>query len=197
MAFQVPIRTERICPCPFEDPSVPPHRRCWGIKAAAAPYTNAAGSVWSAWALLWNHDKNSSKLATLKHKENNNRKSPSVQKGMFQAPFSYGERRAGGREQGDLKRAGPLPRQLWILWWRDLILSLWFRGARKLIEYSDLPPVFLVAWPRCCVVPLHQTAPNLHKSQPCKSPHSTSSPLLSPPTPHRPVSFSSPIDRKP
>lgn len=90
-------------------PSFPPHRRCWGIKAAAAPYTNAAGSVWSAWALLWNHDKNSSKLATLKHKENNNRKSPSVQKGMFQALFSYSERREGGREERDLKRAGPPP----------------------------------------------------------------------------------------
>jgi len=55
-------------------------------------------------------------LATLKHKENNNRKSPSVQKGMFQALFSYSERGEGGREERDLKRAGPpLPRQLWIL----------------------------------------------------------------------------------
>lgn len=166
---------------PLRIPAFPPHRPCWEIKAAAAPYTNAAGSVWSAWALLWNHDKNSSKLATLKHKENNNRKRPSVQKGMFQALFPYSERREGGREEGDLKRAClPLPRQLWILWWRDLILSLWFRGARKLIEYSDLPPVFLVAWPRCCVVPLHQTALNLHKSQPCKSLCSASS-LPAPP----------------
>jgi len=55
-------------------------------------------------------------LATLKHKENNNRKSPSVQKGMFQALFSYSERGEGGREERDLKGAGPpLPRQLWIL----------------------------------------------------------------------------------
>lgn len=106
------------------------------------------------------------------------------------SPTVKGERVGGRREiwRGQVPPA--LPRQPWILWWRDLILSLWFRGARKLIEYSDLPPVFLVAWPRCCVVPLHQTALNLHKSQPCKR-------LLSASPPSPPTSFPILIARKP
>lgn len=98
------------------------------------------------------------------------------------SPTVKGER-VGGRREIWRGQVALLPQQLWILWWRDLILSLWFRGARKLIEYSDLPPVFLVAWPRCCVVPLHQTALNLHKSQLCKSLCSTSSPPSLPPSP--------------
>lgn len=63
----------------------PPHPRYSGINGGVGLRHRRSWLLRSARALLCNHVRNSSKLATLEHKDSNNGENPSVQKGMFGA----------------------------------------------------------------------------------------------------------------
>lgn len=71
---------------PFSLHSFPLLRRYSGINGGVGPEHKRSWLLRSARAPLCNHVRNSSKLATQEHKDNNNEENPSVQKGMFRAP---------------------------------------------------------------------------------------------------------------
>lgn len=76
-----------ICSPPSHSPPFfPPARRYSGINGGVGPVHKRSWLLQSARALLCNHVRNSSKLATQGHKDNNNEENLSVQKGMFGGP---------------------------------------------------------------------------------------------------------------